>query len=147
MDAAEDDSFDDYEPRRRRAQTQETVTVPVEERGEQPVSLVDGVLRVGSSYALAGVASFWTPYAPVAEARCVHSSAYNSSDEGAPRVLVSRTTLVACADSVCTLLRLLFAVAMAACSWARSCSGAPRPSTGCDLRRRCAASASSPARA
>jgi|APGre2960657423_1045063.scaffolds.fasta_scaffold21044_3 hypothetical protein len=39
--------------------------------GELPVTLQDGVLRVGSSYALAGVASFWAPFAPVAEARCV----------------------------------------------------------------------------
>lgn len=69
-----------YEPEepKRRAPTYETVTLPVEERGELPVSLVDGVLRVGSSYALAGVAPFWTPYAPVAEARCVPSRGCDS---------------------------------------------------------------------
>ena len=36
---------------------------------ELPVTLTDGVLRVGSSYALAGVPNFWAPYEPVAEAR------------------------------------------------------------------------------
>jgi hypothetical protein len=36
---------------------------------ELPVTLADGVVRVGSSYALAGVPALWTPFAPVAEAR------------------------------------------------------------------------------
>ena len=62
--------YEAEEPRFRRVPSLEPVIMPAEERGELPVSLVDGVLRVGSSYALAGVASFWTPYAPVAEARC-----------------------------------------------------------------------------
>jgi hypothetical protein len=78
MDGADDDVYDEFavEELEQKAQAArryaalEPVSITVEERGELPVSLADGVLRVGSSYALAGVASFWTPYAPVAEARC-----------------------------------------------------------------------------
>lgn len=126
--------YEPEEPRWRRVPTLEPVVLPTEERGELPVSLVDGVLRVGSSYALAGVASFWTPYAPVAEARCglgevvggVRRAPLGRGHSSEPRMTHSPST----------------ASATAACSWAPSCSAARRLSTACAWRRRCGASAS-----
>ena len=90
--------------------------------GELPVTLQDGVLRVGSSYALAGVASFWTPFAPVAEARCVWRCLRRARADASP-------------------------AATAASSLALACSAVRRPTTACAWRRHCAANAFWPARA
>ena len=40
-------------------------------RGEVPINLVNGAVRVGSSHALAGVPAVWSVFTPRAEARHV----------------------------------------------------------------------------